>query len=381
MQKLFPLVLACSLAGKASSQGNLHHYGGMQFHEGAQVGLYLSLVNQGPFEQQGGLLGFYGENQLEITGSFAPVFYDVEIFNPGGVQVDQSISISNSINFIDGDFRTPRGIDHIYVAQLQNALTAGVSDDSKVDGYAVAIDQDQIVFPVGDALQYRPLTLEGKGFPLVRCAYFRENPDRPSTLPPYRVDIKPRSIEAVSTTEFWRLLGTGPGNVTLTWNPESNLGALSEDLSKIRILAWKQSEGRWVTLETDFKGGDIANGFIRSGEIELSNFEAYTFGSEAVPSEMISAGNYFLSPNGDGINDRLILEELEDSRNNRLQIYDRNGLKVFDMVNYTDQFAGISNLDNLILNPEKGLPEGVYFFLVQIFDTGLELQGYLFLDR
>ncbi len=51
------------------------------------------------------------------------------------------------------------------------------------------------------------------------------------------------------------------------------------------------------------------------------------------------------------------------------------------MINYTDQFGGISNIDNLVINRDQGLPEGVYFYVISLDDLSLNYQGFLFLDR
>ena len=83
----------------------------------------------------------------------------------------------------------------------------------------------------------------------------------------------------------------------------------------------------------------------------------------------------------DGINDVLVIPELASSPNNKLQIFDRNGIKVFERENYRDEFAGVANVDGLVLNKEAGLPEGVYFYLASLLDLALEYQGFLFLDR
>ena len=97
--------------------------------------------------------------------------------------------------------------------------------------------------------------------------------------------------------------------------------------------------------------------------------------------ELLTLDNYYVSPNGDGINDFLEIPELELSPNNRLEIYDRRGLKVFQMDNYQNEFTGISNVDNLVLNRNIGLPEGLYFYIVSMDDLGLNFQGFLFLER
>jgi gliding motility-associated-like protein len=378
-----PLIFLVStfLSALGLAQPTLQHYGGMQMHEGAQVGLYGSFVNQAPFEQQAGLFGFYGNKEIRISGDFALLLSDVEIFRGPSVFLDQSVNVANNLSFIDGDFRTDKALPQIYITLLQNAGTLGESDASKVNGYVTAINQSRIVFPVGDASQYRPLTLEGEVFPMAKCAYFREDPNTPSAFPPFRTDLKPRTIEAISTAEFWRLEGGNAGQVTLSWNPNSNLGSIALSVSEITLMGWSKTANRWESLGTQTITGDLENGFAISAPFVPDDFEILTFGSLAVPEELLTLENYYLSPNGDGINDFLVIEELEGSSNNRLEIFDRNGLKVFEQDNYNSEFGGVSNVKGLVLNAEKGLPEGVYYFLVTLPEPALQLQGYLFLDR
>lgn len=371
-------ILAC-VYGYA--QPSLQHYGGMQLHEGAQVGLYFSLVNQAPFEQDAGLIGFYGGNLSRVSGNFAPVLYDAEIARELLVTLDVPLNIRNNLNFIQGDFLTDKSLPEIYVNLLQNAFTVGEGNTSKVNGYATVINGQGIVFPVGDAIEYRPLSLDGDVFPLAKCAYFREDPNNPSTFPPFRTDLKPRTIETISTAEFWRLEGSSTGQVTLSWNPNSNLGNIAEDPSKIVLVGWSKTAQRWVSLGTSTTAGDLQNGFGISAPIVPDQYEILTFGSLAEPEELLTLDNFYISPNGDGINDVLIIEELVDSPNNNLQIYDRRGLKVFELENYRDEFAGFSNLDGRVVNRDSGLPEGVYFYLLRMYDLDLEFQGFLFLDQ
>ncbi|MDM9632737.1 gliding motility-associated C-terminal domain-containing protein [Robiginitalea aurantiaca] len=379
--RILLLIFTFSIGVSGFSQPTLQHYGGMQFHEGAQVGLYGSFVNQAPFEQDAGLLGFYGFGELRISGDFAPLLYDTEIFRGPSVILDQSMSVANNLNFIQGDLETDKALPELSVTLLQDAFTVGEANRSKVNGYVTVINQSSMVFPVGDAAEYRPLTLEGAVFPIAKCAYFRENPNAPSAFPPFRTDLKPLSIAAISTTEFWRLEGSSTGQVTLSWNPNSNLGNIATSVGEVTLMGWRKATQRWESLGTQSVVGDLLSGFAISEPLTPDAYEILTFGSLAQPVEIPTLDNYFMSPNGDGINDVLIIEELVDSRNNKLQIFDRNGLKVFELNNYQDEFDGTANVNSLIINQNAGLSEGVYFFLATLFDLGLEFQGFLYLDR
>ncbi len=72
-----------------------------------------------------------------------------------------------------------------------------------------------------------------------------------------------------------------------------------------------------------------------------------------------------LSPNGDGVNDCLMLDHLEASDNIiKAEIYNRYGVKVFELNDYTNQWcgqdasSGNSDSNNL-------LPVGTYFYVIQ----------------
>ncbi|WP_445382798.1 gliding motility-associated C-terminal domain-containing protein [Robiginitalea sp. IMCC43444] len=380
MHKLVYILFFSGLLGMA--QPALQHYGNMQLHDGANVGFHTNFINEGPFAANPSLVGFYGDIPLFVGGSLSPMVYDLEIANIFGVDLETALTVENNVNFIDGDFRTTRSLSDQYLGLLQDAFTVGAGNNSKVNGFALAINKQEIIFPVGDATEYKGLTLQGESvYSLSRCAYFREDPNNPSIYPAFRTDLRPRTVGAVSTFEFWRLEGSSPGTITLSWTPTSNIAALTPNWEDVVLMGWSKQGGRWLELGTATVSGDLNNGFAISETFVPDEYEIITFGSRAQPEELLTIPNFFMSPDGDGINDFLYIEELEQSPNNNLQIYDRNGLKVFEMDNYTNEFVGVANVDGIIINREKGLPEGVYFYLIRMLDLGLEYQGFLYLDR
>ncbi len=126
----------------------------------------------------------------------------------------------------------------------------------------------------------------------------------------------------------------------------------------------------------------MTQGFVSSQSFVPDDYEVLTLASSfGDPQEIITVDNYIVTPNGDGNNDSLIIPELELSPNNTLQIFDRYGLKVFEMENYTDEFQGFANTGTILMGKEKGLPIGVYFFIVEMKDLDLDFQGFLYLAR
>ncbi len=74
-----------------------------------------------------------------------------------------------------------------------------------------------------------------------------------------------------------------------------------------------------------------------------------------VIDDVLQFSNVF-TPNNDGVNDIFEIKNVEKYPSNKLVVFDRWGVKVFDVYNYRNTWAA------------EGLPEGVYYF---IFDSGI----------
>ncbi len=82
-----------------------------------------------------------------------------------------------------------------------------------------------------------------------------------------------------------------------------------------------------------------------------------------------------VSPNGDGINDTFFITNIQARPDNRLQIFNRWGNLVFDRKSYQNDWDGTWN--------GKNLPDGTYFYVLEINENGREqvYRGYLELHR
>ncbi len=367
----------------ANAQTALYNSGNLRIHEAGQLGLHTHLINDGVMDQNLGLAGFYGDLPLTVSGAFAPTFFDLEIFNPSHVSLNTGINTLNVTNLVLGNFITPRNQPDAYLNFLTNAFYSTSSNTSKVDGYVAVTDQQNFAFPVGDETQLRQLIMESSGVnALAKCAYFFENPNNPSTFPSFNTNIKAPEVTTVSTFEFWRLEGNVPSTVRLSWNERSNMAALTNDVATISVVGFNKATNQWVALGNGTAIGDLAQGFVTSSSFVPDEYEVLTFASTLnEPRDFISVDNFLVTANNDGINDALVIPELELSPNNTVLIFDRFGLKVFEQENYTNQFTGFANSGLIVMDKEKGLPAGVYFFIVEMKDVNLEFQGFLYLSR
>ncbi len=93
-----------------------------------------------------------------------------------------------------------------------------------------------------------------------------------------------------------------------------------------------------------------------------------------------------ISPNGDGVNDELLIRNIDFYPNNTLEIYNRWGVLVYEANGYGQNdvlFKGLSD-GRTTINRNEELPEGSYFYtLTYINSKGIKRQkaGYLYIKQ
>ena len=80
-----------------------------------------------------------------------------------------------------------------------------------------------------------------------------------------------------------------------------------------------------------------------------------------------------MSPNGDGSNDRLVINCIDNFPGNRLEVFDRYGNSVFEANNYDNSWDGTSNGGQL--------PNGTYFYILNLGDGSEPSKGWLQIIR
>ena len=368
---------------------NLGNFGNLRLHDTAQMGLHGNLVNRGSFRGfDTSILGFYGAVDTFVEGNANIDVYDVEFGNQIATHLNIPLNVANNANFVSGNVTTPLGFNSIAVNFSENAFYVGSVDDAKIVGYASKTNTQEFTFPVGDFQELRPLVIRSNspnGF--ARCTYVRENiGNSVSTGLSYDTETKSRDVGLISTREYWVLQGNVSSTITLNWNSRSAMDEIVQDVAEIVIVGWSLTSNQWVPLSEPVGVGDLTQGIISSNEFLPDDYGAITFGTTPMPLDTFAVnnptlGDYFLSPNADGVNDGLVFDNLEDTGANMVRIYNKFGQKVFEQQNYTNEFRGFANTGMLIFKQEIGLPEGVYYYTIDLMGLDLAYQGFLFLNR
>ena len=369
-------LLSQGLIGQA-----VHNFGNLQLHDQGLVGFHTGLINDGSFDNNLGLIGFYhNEENLMISGSSSPSFYDFETAVELDLHLEVPIIIDNSLNFIYGNITSARNNKNIYTKISENAFCEGAVDIAKINGHAAVEGQKMFSFPVGNGNLVRPLSIEFIDGPfLAKCGYFRENPDFPESFSPgFDINRKDVDLSSIHAQEFWNVTTSGMIQITLNWNSDSNLESVVEDVENITVTGWNKENEKWTNLGSFKYEGEIEQGWVTSNTFNANDYEIFTFGF-LFNLKNKDSGNIALTPNGDGANDFLILKTVDEYPSNNLVILNRDGLIVYEKTDYRNEFNGIGNKN--IIQKDQHLPEGVYFYILDIKEHNLKYQGYIYIAK
>ncbi len=381
MKKLSLLLFIFIFHLKGWSQEALHNFGNLKIHDSGSIGFHHNLINNGSFDENLGLAGFFNSTDLNISGAFRPIFNDMEVMVEENLFLEVGVGVTRHFNFIDGTILTPRTLTDINTDFITEAYYSGENQEAKVNGYAKMTEKQKFRFPIGDANRIRPLLLETESDTIsAKSAYFFENPNTPSTFgESFDTTSFGENVRSVSNSEFWHLEGITTGRVELLWDDRSEVKNFIETIEDLTIVGWHAQEKEWHDLGVAARKGDLNFGRMVSDYFNISDFQIITFGSRNGNNNVLLT-NYLLTLNNDGINDYLVLNGIEKSPNNLLKIFNRWGRAVYIEENYRNDFSGKSNT-GVVFRKGKILPVGLYFYVIELKDLDKVHQGYLYINE
>ena len=326
--------------------------------------LKANIINNGllssPPTSTSSKVHFVGDNQ-EIYGTNTLFLYNV-LFNNNGTTLNGRVQIDNDADFTKGIVNNRDYNGTLFFNELSDHVNT--SNESFVDGTVLRTGSLDFTLPVGIQNTYRPISIEGltetNSF---SSTYFLENSNFE-----YPHDKKTDLIEFIDTNEYWELERT-EGNdfaiIELTRNAAtSSAEIMNADVNNIHIARWDADRNFWVD-----EGGiaNPTNGSIKT-ITNVSGYGIYALATiytdKVLPGDVVVYNN--LTPNGDGINDVLVIVGIEEHPDNVVLIFNRWGSKVSEIKGYNNEekaFRGFSNAP-LTLNNSEVLPSGTYFYVL-----------------
>ena len=330
-----------------------------------------------------GLFGFQN-----LSGSNAMQWYNCEFDNAliqPAFHLSNEVRVSGSADFfqgiVDNDdfgglFVFENGSNHF-----------NVDDESHVDGLVRKNGNEVFRYPIGDGEQYRYASISNPINPADAFTgkYFLENSD--AFFPHINADV---SINLIDDAEYWlveRTQGTSTVFLTLTWDTDTTPSTIySLPYEEIHIVRWDVGLNKWVD-----EGGiaDSTTNEVSTVINPLTDYGIFTLARVRLvlpcSGETLVVKN-LISANEDTFNDSLSIVGIEDCPNNKVEIYNRWGVKVYETTAYNSAgnvFKGYSQA-RATLSADSKLPDGTYFYFVEVFDdsTGAtnKFSGFVFLN-
>ncbi|MDY0989466.1 gliding motility-associated C-terminal domain-containing protein [Flavobacterium sp. CFBP9031] len=331
---------------------------------------------------------FIGTQKQLISGTQTAHFQNVIFENTSELvpfHLNTIINIGKNVEFkkgiIDADSYNGKMVFE------QNAFHTDASNLSFVDGKVENVGNLDFEFPVGDQFYFRP-SYHDKGANannVYTTQYFFENA---GSLHPYT--NKEDTILSIDEAEYWNLTqDQGAEKIILSLTLDTHTTPASFFVenpdTELGIVRWDDTTLKWVN-----EGGtttDLLTGADYS-KLVTTQVGGYGLFTIAIVKKTITPDSDLIiynavSPNGDGINDSFYIKGINKYPDNRVEIYNRWGVKVYDATSYNENdvmFKGYSDGRSTVKRGE-GLPAGTYFYVLKYNknNTIIENTGYLYI--
>lgn len=348
-----------------------------------------------------GYTRFQGSLNQKIEGTVPADFYDVIFNNPSpqpAFHLSGEIRVTGNSDFFNGI--VDNDIFGGLLVYQNNGSHTNTDNDSHLDGYVRKNGNTNFQYPIGDGGYYRFARIQPTSPNNLADAftgkYFLKNSN---LLYPHQNKIGNLSI--IDDTEYWtidRTAGQTEIMLTLSWDETTTPSFIWGDLNPadlenetVTIARWDATQNLWVD-----EGGivEIGPNGIGTGTVTsfftTSGFGVFTLAK--VKQRVEPAGNIVIyngiTPNGDGLNDYFLIDGIRNYPNNKVTIYNRWGVKVFETTSYDSDgnvFKGYSH-GRTTIAPNEMLPTGTYYYVLtyEMTNAGssrnIEKAGFLYIN-
>ena len=235
-----------------------------------------------------------------------------QVKNEGILYVDVSTELWSNEHFQFGtETQTARDAANGLVSITASALSATtLSSTNYIDGFVKIYPSASPLFykiPLGFGTSYGPIGVTTTIPQPITGAYFVGNPEVVGTSLAVEVD-------AISTTEYWKLSSNDVGKVTLYWTENSDLTSIlgAKSVSYLTVLGFDGTNWNIIDSEVDAELETLTT----IEDVNLTSYEVFTIGSRKdleCFTPITSSGNIKTwngvtwSPSEPGISDPIII--------------------------------------------------------------------------
>lgn len=344
--------------GNVINDGSFHFYG-----DYTNDGLFSYTTHSTT-----GYVVFEGKNKptQTLSGSSPSFFYDA-LFNkqtPHAFDISNEIENAGTVNLSKGVLFVDKSAGGSFIF-LEGSQHINTSNSSFVDGEVIKEGKESFKYPIGNSGFYRFASISAPSNQADQYTgqYLYDN----SSLV-YPHANRSGVIKTINDKEYWMVnksaSTSGSVILTLSWDENTTPLDLISNQEQLHIVRWDADQSLWVD-----EGGvvDLANKTI-STPVDVDGFGVFTLASVKdiiLPDDVVIYNG--VTPNGDGLNDYFIIDNIQRYPNNSVRIFDRWGVEVFKTTNYDSSgnvFKGYSEA-RATVDKNKMLPTGTYYFILE----------------
>ncbi len=335
--------------------GNLSNSGTI-FNEGA-MRLYGDWTNGGDYNSVSGTLSILRMSTIDNGSS---QFSNLVIDTPEGVLATSDLSITQSLTLSNGQLILA---DNVSIGIKERAIINGGDQSSYINGTLYLSPSEIMNFPIGTDTEYLPVTLENvNADTLVGVRVYGEE---------LTVALS-KEIAATSPNRYWRLIGDDTFISERIQLPLANETFIEDEDLVVIGFATDSTSNLEALGNGEFVGSLISGSIATVGNI-MAGY--YAIASEAITGPPITVINVVTTLQ-DGKHDFLRIENIDFYENNLVEIYDRAGVKVFEMNGYDNADKVFRGVANVAARGE--LATGSYYYTIQLTGSKRE-SGFIYI--
>ncbi|EHQ41362.1 gliding motility-associated C-terminal domain-containing protein [Myroides odoratus] len=380
-------ILSVSSAGLVSFEGTFENQVSGDVTNDGTVMYYHDFINNGGY---GLTKGSTTSNTIftveglpttakQITGNEIASFYNVIFDSPvskvafdlkNNIDASGLVDFQNGIILVDSTYNPVTKVSHGMFTFKKGGKAQSMGDASHIQGAVEKIGNEVFIYPIGDSERYRPARISASKadgdvflgqYVYNDAAFFKA---RTNTV---------GVIKAINDQEYW-IIDKGNNEqsdvlLTLTWD-ESTTAAnvLTNPEEELHIVRWDAKQQIWVD---------------EGGVVDMSTKEVTTIGTVkgygfftlgTVNKDWVLDGDIVIynlvTPDGDGKNDYFIIDNIKNYPNNKVEIFNRWGARVYETRGYdphgdgsTNVFRGYSE-GKVTVDKGTKLSSGTYYYVI-----------------
>ncbi|MDM1045841.1 gliding motility-associated C-terminal domain-containing protein [Myroides sp. 1354] len=315
----------------------------------------------------------------QIKGNEIASFYNVIFDSPvskvafdlkNNIDASGLVDFQQGIILVDSTYNPITKVSHGMFTFKKGAKAQAMGDASHIQGAVEKIGNEVFIYPIGGGERYRPARIsaskaEGDIFVgqyvYKDAAFFASRPNKVGV------------IKAINDQEYW-IVDKGSDKqsdvlLTLTWDESTTAPeVLTNPEEELHIVRWDAKQQLWVD-----EGGvvDMSTKEVTTIGI-VKGYGVFTLGT--VKKDWILDGDIVIynlvTPDGDGKNDYFIIDNIKNYPNNKVEIFNRWGARVYETTNYdpygdgsTNVFKGYSE-GKVTVDKGMKLPSGTYYYVI-----------------